>query len=964
MFGLGEASERIGRGVPQSRSFRLYLLVLPFVLQWAGEAMRGKRRPEKEFKLIRVNGNELKALQTALLVNRDDYFPVSGGDVRNALPNYDDTRLLFGWRVEYTKKEREVYLNEKRKIASDMRSMPARKMWEHSEIKERFSELSVALASNVVNSSHPSVLSKELNEVYLFHGSRVPFILTILKQGLRDPQFVKKCTDDRESNAVCRDCHNPNANKCCNGAFGCGVYLATDPEKIEQYMGTAESDEELDTLLSQSVKSSNMKRSMMQLRDNLLFGFVVRTTLGSTCVASDQAKVPEYNGSHFFCEDVLNSRSTTHSQYVPSWGSDYAPSNERLIGTHPKNIRNGNLMRHDEFVVSPDGERSEIAYVFAYTRCMGNTRKRKHRLAKAKSVFGGYGPKPAPAPAGGGYGLFGGVFGGSGLLEKERNQTDAGGGGGGAPEYCEDYPEEYNNEGDYIRAFGAKGYAAEFLDKGDFKDICNYPAQKNRRNCNCNRYCKKYDNCCRDYDKLCGGSAAPPPRRSSKEQVTCEQLGCEARYSRRHSCACNSACPKFGNCCEDYESQCGGGGYGPPPPRDGPNDRKGRGRRDRNRERDLDNDDRDDRDDRDRKGKKRRRDDRDDPYDDRDSRRGKGDRGSYDDDDPPPRKKKRKGDRDRDRDRDDGDSPLVMKRRSSRPRGGRETHSYKEGDVVEAYCDGDTKWDVAKVVEVLMEDKTMQGGEEWPAGSMLIDYLPNFRDEPYSGACSPRRPIYGPLVPKVIRGIPKSSEPPMVPSGNVVDYEELKDTVKKHYDDLLRKKESNNIFGMFASPWGKADEKEKKAKKDTLAEALSFSPCKETGFGYCYNEGKAGNHDLQHLLFLTFMSWEGKLRGKVAAGDIMRGIKFYMMGRDSGPENMRGGVLRRFAALPDHITWSEFRNFFLQLDIEKTKIMWQNFKAEEPRRHIDKYWQCTEVEDYKKALQPLFEYEHKQWRNG
>jgi len=47
---------------------------------------------------------------------------------------------------------------------------------------------------------------------------------------------------------------------------------------------------------------------------------------------------------------------------------------------------------------------------------------------------------------------------------------------------------------------------------------------------------------------------------------SCASIGCFASYNRYRPCQCNSACPRYGNCCSDFESLClggsGGGGGG------------------------------------------------------------------------------------------------------------------------------------------------------------------------------------------------------------------------------------------------------------------------------------------------------------------------------------------------------------------------------------------------------------------
>ena len=45
-------------------------------------------------------------------------------------------------------------------------------------------------------------------------------------------------------------------------------------------------------------------------------------------------------------------------------------------------------------------------------------------------------------------------------------------------------------------------------------------------------------------------------------QVDSCQDKCSAGYDPALACQCNSECPQHGNCCPDYDDQCGGGSSG------------------------------------------------------------------------------------------------------------------------------------------------------------------------------------------------------------------------------------------------------------------------------------------------------------------------------------------------------------------------------------------------------------------
>jgi predicted MPP superfamily phosphohydrolase len=60
---------------------------------------------------------------------------------------------------------------------------------------------------------------------------------------------------------------------------------------------------------------------------------------------------------------------------------------------------------------------------------------------------------------------------------------------------------------------------------------------------------------------------APTPTPPSPSSSTCKSLGCSYKYG--NPCQCDSSCKKYGNCCSDYDSVCGGPSP-PTPPTPGP----------------------------------------------------------------------------------------------------------------------------------------------------------------------------------------------------------------------------------------------------------------------------------------------------------------------------------------------------------------------------------------------------------
>eukprot|EP00079_Xenopus_tropicalis_P010650 XP_002935698.2 PREDICTED: poly(U)-specific endoribonuclease [Xenopus tropicalis] len=76
--------------------------------------------------------------------------------------------------------------------------------------------------------------------------------------------------------------------------------------------------------------------------------------------------------------------------------------------------------------------------------------------------------------------------------------------------------------------------------------------------CQCNEKCEQYDDCCQDYH-LClyKDPSLDESTHQSKSGGSCKGR-CTEKYNKKNSCHCNKKCDKFGNCCSDYGTACGG----------------------------------------------------------------------------------------------------------------------------------------------------------------------------------------------------------------------------------------------------------------------------------------------------------------------------------------------------------------------------------------------------------------------
>ncbi|XP_055016290.1 uridylate-specific endoribonuclease A [Boleophthalmus pectinirostris] len=65
--------------------------------------------------------------------------------------------------------------------------------------------------------------------------------------------------------------------------------------------------------------------------------------------------------------------------------------------------------------------------------------------------------------------------------------------------------------------------------------------------CQCNTACKRFGDCCFDYNEVC------------KSSFSCKSR-CGEAYNSQNECHCNSKCSQYDNCCSDYNDVCGASG--------------------------------------------------------------------------------------------------------------------------------------------------------------------------------------------------------------------------------------------------------------------------------------------------------------------------------------------------------------------------------------------------------------------
>ncbi|XP_069828321.1 uridylate-specific endoribonuclease [Dendropsophus ebraccatus] len=97
--------------------------------------------------------------------------------------------------------------------------------------------------------------------------------------------------------------------------------------------------------------------------------------------------------------------------------------------------------------------------------------------------------------------------------------------------------------------------------KNSCKNRCGDKPNKKSYSCQCNAHCERFGDCCSDYS-IC--SYIDPDlnevshHHDSSGNSSC-QGRCRERFNKKDHCHCNTKCVKYDNCCSDYNDLCGGG---------------------------------------------------------------------------------------------------------------------------------------------------------------------------------------------------------------------------------------------------------------------------------------------------------------------------------------------------------------------------------------------------------------------
>ncbi|MCO4762354.1 MAG: hypothetical protein KC502_12665, partial [Myxococcales bacterium] len=83
--------------------------------------------------------------------------------------------------------------------------------------------------------------------------------------------------------------------------------------------------------------------------------------------------------------------------------------------------------------------------------------------------------------------------------------------------------------------------------------------------CQCDSTCTKFGDCCGDFESVCGGDTTTPDAGGQEDTSTPDDGGgaatesCQGicgKYVAGNKCQCDSGCTQYGDCCKDYDKLC------------------------------------------------------------------------------------------------------------------------------------------------------------------------------------------------------------------------------------------------------------------------------------------------------------------------------------------------------------------------------------------------------------------------
>eukprot|EP00928_Gymnodinium_smaydae_P030000 TRINITY_DN2242_c0_g1_i1.p1 TRINITY_DN2242_c0_g1~~TRINITY_DN2242_c0_g1_i1.p1 ORF type:complete len:399 (-),score=40.18 TRINITY_DN2242_c0_g1_i1:55-1251(-) len=295
-----------------------------------------------------VDRQEWKAIQNMFVVNHGEDLGIgrdtSGWNRVHGL--YDNVQVVTALRVKYKDEVESQYEKQKAELLEELHN--------NSKAFSAIRGLKTKKSGHLIRALKKQhiYIRREINEVLLLHATKDANVLKILDNGLKDFR-----------------CGSWWCDSCANSLFGCGVYLADEIEKADQY-ATPVNTRNYSTI-AEIVRHQNnnalLKRFMIDHNSNIFYAFIVKALLGRTkTVVRTKERYQQHldfkDGYFVDFKDGYIFRTWLdryHSQFIPS-----TRTLAELSGTNFSVIE-----RYNEVTSDALGRRTEILYVVAYTRC-------------------------------------------------------------------------------------------------------------------------------------------------------------------------------------------------------------------------------------------------------------------------------------------------------------------------------------------------------------------------------------------------------------------------------------------------------------------------------------------------------------------------------------------------------------------------------------------------------------------
>jgi hypothetical protein len=292
---------------------------------WSGECLTDQR-----WIAVPVpDGEELDALKAVCRVTKPDELG-KGRDAHKYPRAYRNLQVHCAWRIEH-RDTWPVYDIHRHNVSENLRQAKEK----HPTTPQPFKTGSVETMMSEAASRLPGQLNEGAGETWLLHGTQPGVVLSILQNGFTDRVAS------------------------LNSAFGIGIYLAENIEKVDQY---AKQDPHYEHPGHQELHGRLFRAGGNTFPDeDIFYCFVVRAAMGAQNVIQGLSQEPTLKHYDLKGEQVFLDAHCRQPVAIPGV-TPPIPYNSLIVETGKS------LKRFREFVLFSSNVCAYPAYLVAYTR--------------------------------------------------------------------------------------------------------------------------------------------------------------------------------------------------------------------------------------------------------------------------------------------------------------------------------------------------------------------------------------------------------------------------------------------------------------------------------------------------------------------------------------------------------------------------------------------------------------------